>query len=270
MLGCEVEKIFVIAEMECLECYKAFPYRDGTIELLPLTCSLEAIRQANPDILLIDCGIEVGMGLVRLSEIKTQRPDLPVIFLTDAGSEAAAVAAFRLGARDYFKKPVDLFLLRNRIKSILQARKESREWRLPLPAGYCEKISAGCGSVTSESSPGILRAVCHIEKKLTANVTVDELADKACMSKFHFCREFKKATGVSPMIFVNARRVALAKELLGREKLTISTVAMKSGFNDLSNFIRSFKTMTGLTPSAYRNCLKQQDLIDTSPAPLMS
>jgi AraC family transcriptional regulator len=265
-----MKKIFVMAEMECLACYKVFPYRDGTIELLPITCSLEAIRNADPDILLIDCGYEDGIGLVRLSEIKNQRPDLPVIFLTDAGSEATAVAAFRMGARDYFKKPVDLFLLRNRIASIVQARKESREWRLPLPAGNCEKIPAGCGSVTTESSPGILRAVCHIENNLTGNVTVDDLADKAGMSKYHFCRAFKKATGVSPIMFVNARRVALAKELLGREDLTISTVALKSGFNDFSNFNRSFKIMTGLTPTAYRDCVKQRDLSGTFPTLLLS
>lgn len=255
-----MKRIIIIAGASNFACYKALPLVNGSVELLSIDCSLDAIWKRCPDILLIDFGYDDYTGLALLGEVKTRRPDLPVIFLTDAGSEATAVAAFRMGARDYFKKPVDLFLLSNRVESIVQVRKETTEWRLPLSAESCENILVGGSSVNTVTAAGIQRAVCFIEKNLSASVTVEDLADKAGMSKYHFCRVFKKTTGISPKAFVNARRVARAKELLCSEDLRISTVALRSGFNDFSNFIRSFKIVTGVTPSAYRECLKQMDM----------
>jgi AraC-like DNA-binding protein/CheY-like chemotaxis protein len=253
-----MKQIYVITGIENFEFYQSFPLCDAKLEMLPLNLRPEPLWEKDVDIVLIDCGWDDGAGLARLSETKARRPDLPVLYLTDAGSETTAVSAFRLGARDYFRKPVDLLLLCNRIAAIILARRNSREWRRPLPVANCEQGSEGACRVGSETPPAILRVVRHIEKNIQAHFTVDQLAGKAGMSKFHFSREFKKSTGVSPMNFVNARRIERAKELLRKEDLQIFTVALKAGFSDYSNFIRTFKQFTGLTPTAYRDCGKEQ------------
>ncbi|HXE97252.1 MAG TPA: helix-turn-helix transcriptional regulator, partial [Dongiaceae bacterium] len=59
----------------------------------------------------------------------------------------------------------------------------------------------------------------------------------------------------SPISFLTHMRVERAKALL-RKNIPVSTVALKAGFNDLSNFNRQFKRQIGLTPSAYRDTLK--------------
>ncbi len=62
-----------------------------------------------------------------------------------------------------------------------------------------------------------------------------------CMSKFHFCRIFKKYVGITPMQYAINMRLKKAMTLLQRKDLSISTVAMKAGFRDLSEFNKQFK-----------------------------
>jgi AraC-like DNA-binding protein len=54
------------------------------------------------------------------------------------------------------------------------------------------------------------------------------------------------------MQFVASRRIAKAKQLLQRVDLTIATVALRVGYNDVNDFIRQFKKLTGKTPSQFR------------------
>ena len=82
------------------------------------------------------------------------------------------------------------------------------------------------------------------------------LANQANVSKYHFCRLFKRRMGTTPMQFVLARRIIRAKELLRREGLTISMVAAEAGFSELSSFTEQFKKFTGKTPTQYRKSLK--------------
>jgi AraC-like DNA-binding protein len=63
---------------------------------------------------------------------------------------------------------------------------------------------------------------------------------------------FKKHVGVSPIQFTVNRRIDRAKLLLARPDFTISSVAIRTGFSDLSEFNKQFKRITGITPSAYR------------------
>jgi AraC family transcriptional regulator len=72
------------------------------------------------------------------------------------------------------------------------------------------------------------------------------------MSKHHFCRVFKRHLGISPLQFFIRMRVERAKELLKNRALSVSMVALEVGFNDISNFIKHFKKVTGITPSAFR------------------
>lgn len=81
---------------------------------------------------------------------------------------------------------------------------------------------------------------------------IETLSKKACMSQTHFFRCFKTELGVSPVDFIHAERIRLAKELLRQATHSIAEVCYACGFNNLSYFNKIFKRATQLTPSEYK------------------
>lgn len=81
---------------------------------------------------------------------------------------------------------------------------------------------------------------------------IEKIARLAGMSKFHFIREFKKATGITPGKYIVHRKITLAKELLHNRKMTIKEIAFKVGFNDADYFSKAFKKYTGSKPKVFR------------------
>lgn len=97
--------------------------------------------------------------------------------------------------------------------------------------------------------------VNYIRNHLTEDISVDQLAKKACMSSSHFYKSFKNTLGESPIDYLNAERIKLAKKLLRTTQDKMSDVAHVCGFNSASYFIRSFKKSEGITPIQYRQSL---------------
>ncbi len=91
----------------------------------------------------------------------------------------------------------------------------------------------------------------YIEQHLSEDVTLDRLAREAAVSKFHFSRLFRQATGSTPHRWLTERRISAAKTLLETTDLSIAEVASKSGFKR-SNFASSFQRELGMTPGDYR------------------
>lgn len=100
--------------------------------------------------------------------------------------------------------------------------------------------------------------VCnYINEHCTEDVTVDELADIAGFSKFHFARLFKQFTNVSYYDYLTRKRIDHAETLLIIPDISITEVAMQSGFNSLSTFNRVFKNLKNCTPSEYKGLNRQ-------------
>lgn len=92
----------------------------------------------------------------------------------------------------------------------------------------------------------------YIKSNLRENLSIDMLAEKACMSKPHFFRCFKEELGLSPAEFILQERLKLAKSHLKNSSLQISEVCYMAGFNNPNYFIRAFKAETGLTPKVFQ------------------
>ena len=71
------------------------------------------------------------------------------------------------------------------------------------------------------------------------------------------CREFKRATGETLVSFVNARKIAKAKEKITATAKTFTQIAEEMNFESIHYFTRFFKKMTGLTPKQFRQKNKQ-------------
>ena len=82
--------------------------------------------------------------------------------------------------------------------------------------------------------------------------SVAELARIADLSPYHFLRTFTRVTGVTPHQWLLRARLRAAAHRLLTGPQPITEIALDVGFDDLSNFIRSFRAEFGVTPSRYR------------------
>lgn len=92
----------------------------------------------------------------------------------------------------------------------------------------------------------------YIDSHRSDDLTVEQLADLAGFSKFHFERLFKSYMGISCYQYITKRRVLMAQELLGDTDLSVMDIALQSGFFSLSTFNRVFKDINKCSPTEYR------------------
>ena len=107
------------------------------------------------------------------------------------------------------------------------------------------------------------RVIEYIHANLAKEITIEELAAAASLSRFHFSRMFKVATGRSPSRFIGQLRLDLAKSLLAAGR-SIADVAHDCGFSSESNFVRSFRRAIGRTPGQYRHSMRDRSAPDPS------
>jgi AraC-like DNA-binding protein len=98
----------------------------------------------------------------------------------------------------------------------------------------------------------LVKVTNYIDAHRGEDMSVDQLADMAGFSKFHFERLFKSCMGISCYQYITKRRILLAQELLSDTSLTVMDVALQSGFFSLSTFNRVFKDTNGCSPTEYR------------------
>jgi AraC family transcriptional regulator len=102
----------------------------------------------------------------------------------------------------------------------------------------------------------VRRVTEFIDAHLSATIRIADLADLAQLSEGHFHRAFRATTGKTPLEFVHARRVAMAKHLLARSKLPVAQTALRVGFLSPAHFARVFRSVTGRSPSDYRRSFR--------------
>jgi AraC-like DNA-binding protein len=86
----------------------------------------------------------------------------------------------------------------------------------------------------------------------SGEITVEEVASAAHISRNYFCRYFKKWSGKTYWRFLLEVRIGYACRLLVEDKLTVSEICYRCGFNNLSNFNRQFKSLMQTTPVAFQ------------------
>lgn len=92
----------------------------------------------------------------------------------------------------------------------------------------------------------------YIDEHCTEDLTLDAVAQLAGFSKYHFTRLFKQFTNITFYKYVTQKRIAYAEQLLINPNLSITEIALQSGFSNQSAFIRMFKLIKASTPTEYR------------------
>ncbi|OKO76032.1 AraC family transcriptional regulator [Bradyrhizobium sp. AS23.2] len=102
----------------------------------------------------------------------------------------------------------------------------------------------------------IKRAEETLAANLEGDLSLADLANDCGLSASHFSRAFRQSTGLSPHQWLQQHRVDVAKSLLSNRNLSLSEVALASGFADQSHFTRVFARLAGISPGAWRRTLE--------------
>ena len=99
------------------------------------------------------------------------------------------------------------------------------------------------------------RAKELIDANLGGEMPLAQLARECGLSARHFARAFKQSVGVAPHHWLMLRRCEIAKEMLRSSSMTLSEIALGSGFADQSHYTRAFARIVNCTPGAWRRAL---------------
>lgn len=138
--------------------------------------------------------------------------------------------------------------------------KEDYKSQLTLLGAFALQLSELANNILSKppvNSGGIVSVTkSYIHEKLSEKITLDELADNAHVTNSYLCKQFKKATGLTVVEYINRHRIERAKELLTSRNVRIIEIAYETGFQSLSQFNRSFQRYTGQSPTEFKNLTK--------------
>jgi len=100
--------------------------------------------------------------------------------------------------------------------------------------------------------PRLKNVLSYIRGNYHSQITLDDMAKAAGMSPKYFCYFFREMTRKSPVEYLNLYRIERASRKLMNSDMTVTDIAYNCGFNDLSYFIKTFKSVKGMTPAKYR------------------
>jgi AraC-like DNA-binding protein len=103
----------------------------------------------------------------------------------------------------------------------------------------------------------IVKAKLFIDTHFAENIDLDNIADEAFFSKFHFIRLFKKTYAKTPHQYLTYVRIEKSQLLLQTD-LSVAEVCYAVGFDSISSFTGLFKRLVGKTPAAYQQEYKRK------------
>jgi len=93
--------------------------------------------------------------------------------------------------------------------------------------------------------------ISMIQQHYSENITLVDMADSVHMNPNYFCRFFKEIARQTPIQYLNFYRIESACEKLASSEKSITAIALECGFNDVSYFVKVFKSFKGITPTEY-------------------
>lgn len=122
------------------------------------------------------------------------------------------------------------------------------------------RLASGCGRDAGRNAPTERRravdAALWLEENVGEPVGLEDAARHVGLSPYHFLRIFSRSVGVTPHQYLLRLRLRRAAKLLADDALPVTSVALESGFADLSNFVRTFGRAAGVSPARFRRAAR--------------
>lgn len=136
------------------------------------------------------------------------------------------------------------------------------EWLSTGPAAaatrtaFSQAIHAECGRLMIQvEDPFLARVHAVMDHGLTRSLGIADLAAAAGLSRFHFIRTYRQATGRTPMAELRRRRVEAARHLVATTDLPLAAIPARVGVADVPHLTRLFRAVLGTTPGEIRRSL---------------
>lgn len=140
-------------------------------------------------------------------------------------------------------------------------RRVATDWRLGETAGMLRaqaafyelmsRLQENAERGQSGESAALSRTRAYMERHFDRNITIDELARMAGLSRYYYMRLFKTTYGVSAMSYLTELRMNQAKLLMEQPRPKLREIAGLVGYSDEFYFIRKFKQQVGIPPATY-------------------
>ena len=111
-------------------------------------------------------------------------------------------------------------------------------------------------TVKVKRNKNISKIIEYIDRNLTSDIKLEDIADSMFMSKYHICRIFKEHTGITIYKYITNKRIQLVQKMYSNG-ITLSTAALNAGFSSYSSFYKSYIRETGKSP---RNDIENYNL----------
>lgn len=142
------------------------------------------------------------------------------------------------------------------LQELLQAMAKTNEYRLLAGELYQPESH-------NFSNFRLAKVMQFLNTNYQQKIELEKVAEIANLHPAAFCRFFKEKSGKPLSEYVNDLRISYACRLILDGKLSISQISYESGFNNLSNFNRTFKKHTGLAPTQYFHEFQRQPELET-------
>lgn len=153
----------------------------------------------------------------------------------------------RAARKAYMETPV---LTTERFQAVVQL--------LEVFTHYLSEVASRQAIASSECEPlPVASAKQFIQEHVEDRITLGQIVDHVHVSRFYFCKLFKKATGMTLTEYVARVRIEKAKALLGDPSRRISEVVFASGFGSIPQFNSIFRRYVGMAPTEYRAGLQE-------------
>lgn len=110
------------------------------------------------------------------------------------------------------------------------------------------RTSSSPDKKTYSSDTQVEQLLKYINRNLSENLSIDQLANRFFFSKYHMMRKFKNETGYTIHNYITSKRLLMARSLIS-QGMPVMKVAQASGFHDYTTFVRAYKKQFGKAPS---------------------
>lgn len=206
--------------------------------------ALKFIKRHTPNVIFTDIQMPVMDGIELIKQISEHNNYIKCVVVSGHDDFAYAKSSIKYGVFAYLLKPINLDELSSTLKRLELDFLSTHEMfkSTDIPSSYCANDIASLVKKYIES---------NYQKPIDLNI----IADHFSFSPSYLTKIFLEHNEITPSKYISNYRINIAKQLLGDPTLSIKTIANKVGYTDPFHFSKSFKKVTGVSPTSYRDSL---------------
>lgn len=212
---------------------------------------LRMVKKIMPDIVISDIIMpeKDGYELCRNIKDNTKTCHIPVILLSAKNTKEQIISGYSAGADAYVTKPFDINIIESQITELIKNRELIRK-------KYHDNnfIAPSNGQVLSKDDEFLQRFIDILKKNISdPEFNVTTMAETLNISPTQLYRKTKALTGYSSVELIKVVKLQKAYNLLLQRNNSVKEICYLSGFNNISYFIKCFKSQYGITPAQLKD-----------------